>query len=71
MNATTSEVMATNTTDGAGSVLVRLTTYVPVELRNRIDAQAERENRTRANLTRRLLAEWASEVPSGTEGRNA
>lgn len=63
--------MATNTTDGAGSVLVRLTTYVPVELRNRIDAQAERENRTRANLTRRLLAEWASEVPSGTEGRDA
>ncbi|MGW4981953.1 hypothetical protein [Streptomyces mirabilis] len=71
MNATTGGVMATNTTDGAGSVLVRLTTYVPVELRNRIDAQAERENRTRANLTRRLLAEWASEVPSGTEGRDA
>ncbi len=59
-----------DTTDGAGHVLVRLTTYVPVELRDRIDAEAERENRTRASLARRLLAEWASESPSG-RGRNS
>lgn len=60
-----------DTADGAGLVLVRLTTYVPVELRDRIDAEAERENRTRASLARRLLAEWASESPSGLEGSNS
>jgi len=54
-----------DTTNGAGRVLVRLTTYVPVEVRDRIDAQANHENRTRASLTRRLLAEWATENRDG------
>ncbi|WP_019066168.1 ribbon-helix-helix domain-containing protein [Streptomyces hokutonensis] len=65
------QAIATTMTNGAGSVFVRLTTYVPVELHGRIDAEAERENRTRASLARRLLAEWASESPSGLEGSNS
>jgi len=53
------------TTDGnAGHVLVRLTTYVPVEVRDQVDAWAVREKRTRANLTRRLLENWLSAHPA-------
>lgn len=53
-----------DTTDGAGHVLVRLTTYVPVEVRDQVDAWAVREKRTRANLTRRLLENWLSAHPA-------
>lgn len=40
--------------------LARVTTYVPASARDRLDALAERESCTRANLVRRLLVDWLS-----------
>ncbi len=51
-------------TNGAGSVLVRLTTYVPVEVRDQVDAWAASERRTRANVTRHLLETWLRAHPA-------
>ncbi|MER6374858.1 hypothetical protein ABT255_42350 [Streptomyces mirabilis] len=53
-----------STSGSTGRVLVRLTTYVPVEVRDQVDAWADRENRTRANVARLLLEHWLSAHPA-------
>ncbi|GGX94666.1 ribbon-helix-helix domain-containing protein [Streptomyces anandii] len=53
-----------NSRGSTGSGLVRLTTYVPVEVRDQVDAWAASEKRTRANAARRLLENWLSAHPA-------
>lgn len=52
-----------NSRSSRGSGLVRLTTYVPVEVLTQVDALAYREKRTRANTARRLLESWLRANP--------
>lgn len=54
----------TRTSGSTGNVLVRLTTYVPIEVRDQVDAWANREKRTRANAARHFLESWLLTHPA-------
>ncbi|MCH5677917.1 ribbon-helix-helix domain-containing protein [Streptomyces gilvus] len=63
MNATIPEATVASSKGSTGSALVRLTTYVPVEVLAQVNALAERDGRTRANTARHLLESWLRAHP--------